>query len=71
MSGIRILLKGGQSIDCRGITLEKFVEEFANQKGDAFVIGNDKGLQVTLLWSEIVGAVALRTKWNWTKSTQK
>lgn len=60
MSGIRILLKGGQSIDYRGISLEEFVEEFTKQKGDVFVIGNVEGLKIVLLWSEIAGAVALQ-----------
>lgn len=59
MSGIRILLKGGQSIDFRGISLEEFVEEFTNRKGDVLVIGSVEGLKLALRWSEIVGAVDL------------
>lgn len=59
MSGIRILLKGGQSIDFRGLSLEKFTEEFTNQKADAVVIGDVEGLKLILRWSEVVGAVDL------------
>jgi hypothetical protein len=59
MSGIRILLKGGQHIDSRGTSMEIFKREFTNPKENTFSIADDEGINLVLRWSEVIGAIDL------------
>lgn len=59
MSGIRILLKNGQSIDFFGANIEEFYKVFANQEGSIIAMRDDNKIKLVLLWSEVMGAVEL------------